>query len=175
MKKMRTTVMIFILPIASLWAQESEHEPKPDHRMIGTILRLKADFDIYKTRHGNREPYFYSYSLMPAPEVGIGGRFYTYLGRMPAGTLLEIVSIKTTRRAKNKMGVNYQVSPISFSNEEVKGNAYRMAHESEVPLEDQVFRLLSLSVGLGIYSKGSYFNGAPKLNDMWFDIIKIND
>jgi len=175
MKKIGVTVVLFFLTIASLWVEAANSELKSGYGMVGTILALKTDFDIYKTRHGNRESYTYSYTLMPAPEVGLGGRFYTYLGRMPAGTLLEIVSIETTRRAKNKMGVNYQVSPLSFSNDGIKGNISRTLHQPEVRLEDQSFRLISLGVGLGIYSEGGYSNGAPKLNDTWFEIVKLKE
>jgi len=112
---------------------------------------------------------------MPAPEAAIGGRFYTYLGRMPAGTLLQIVSAERDNRKIRKSRIRYRVIPLSPINDRIKGNISWTVHEPNEPLEQQIFSLSSVGVGQGIYGEESYSNGAPKLNEIWFEIINIDE
>jgi len=171
----RLITIALLLPLINLWGGELSHGPDKSQGIVGAAIVLKTDFDIYKIRHGDKRPYIYSYMIMPAPEISIGGRFYTYLGRMPAGTILEVTSFESSKGAKKG---EYRVKAISPINDRIKANTPRKAHKVEENLEEQNFKLRGMEVRIGvssIYSEGRYPDDTPKLNETWFEIIDIKN
>jgi len=141
--------------------------------VAGSIVSLNVEFDMYKVREGsNRRPSYY-YVIMPAPEPGIGGRFITYLGRMPSGTRLEVVSVNS----RVKLGeVDYWLKLADSFDREIKGNVNRKIEPMAEPIEQQSFKLYSIASNVGLYEKGKrYSNGAPKLSETWFSLVKLNE
>jgi len=139
---------------------------------VGSVLCINSDFDIYKIKVGSRKTYSFYYKIMPAPDVGIGGWEIAYLGRMPAGTQLEVVAVEKGRWFEKP---SYWVKPISSINSRLKGDTSRKVHVSEANLDDQIYKLSSIASNVGLYEKGHYSNGAPRLNGTWFTLIKLNE
>jgi len=170
---------ILYVSILTLWGSlslgksDSDINEKYLDAVVGSIVSLNAEFDMYRVREGSlRHPSYY-YMIMPAPEPGLGGRFITYLGRMPSGTRLEIVSVNS----RGKSGkVEYCLKPAEGFDKEIKGNVNREIESISEPIDQQSFVLYSIASNVGIYEKGErYSNGAPKLNETWFSLVKLNE
>jgi len=141
--------------------------------IVGSIVSLNVEFDMYRVREGSSRRPSYYYIIMPAPEPGIGGRFITYLGRMPSGTHLEIVSVNGRGRSAK---VEYCLKSVEGFDKEIKGNVNRKIESIAEPIDQQSFELYSIASNVGIYEKGKrYSNGAPKLNETWFSLVKLNE
>jgi len=140
--------------------------------VVGSVVSLNVEFDMYKVREGSiRRPSYY-YMIMPAPEPGLGGRFITYLGRMPSGTRLEIVSVNIDGPRKMSYWLKL-IAPLSSS---IKGNVNRKIEAAEEPLDEQPFAIYSIASNVGIYEKGKqYSSGEPRLSETWFSLVKLNE
>jgi len=173
---MKTLNIFTLLLISSFWAEArafTKEESSSSPRMVGSAISINADFDVYKIDMVGYKPPLIYYQIMPAPEHGVGGRDYTYLGRMPAGTELQIVKIEKSKVLKK---IEYWVKPISSINGRLKGSSSRKAHVSDENLDEQIYKLSSIASNVGLYEKGkTYSNGAPKLNETWFTVIKLNE
>jgi len=171
-------IIIFIIAFSSIHGNGKSQEdglivPKSSLGIEGAIVSVSVDFDIYRVRSGDSKSSIYYYIIMPAPDVGIGGRELTYLGRMPAGTQLEIVSLK---KGKWFQQMSYWVRPVLSIDNRLKGSSSRKAYVLEENLDDQVYKLSSIASSVGLYEKGEFYsNGAPKLNETWFALIKLNE
>jgi len=172
---MKTFNIFTLLLVSSFWAESkasTKEESSSFPEMVGSIVLINVDFDVYKIDMvGRRKPVIF-YEIMPAPEYGVGGRDFTYLGRMPAGTELKIVRIG---RSKFLRRIGYWVTPTSSIDGRLKGNSSRKVNVPDESLDDQIFKLSSIASNVGLYEKGHYSNGAPKLNETWFTLIKLNE
>jgi len=172
---MKNNILLFsLIAFFSWWCEAfSKEESGKFSGLVGSILSINVDFDIYKIDMVGYKPPLIYYQIMPAPENGIGGRDLTYLGRMPAGTQMEVVSVE---KGKWFEGMSYWVKLVSPVNDKLKGSSSRRVYVSEENLDEQTFKLSSIASNVGLYEKGkTYANGAPKLNETWFTLIKLNE
>jgi len=156
-KNILKTALALILLVIGLRGEElganSNRKKNYNSVMIGTVLMLKADFDVYQTKSGSRESPTFYYSLLPAPDTGIGGPEFDYLGRIPKGTKLQIIELRKGRIFSRP---TYYVRPLSPINNNLEEHPSRKSVKAGTDLDKQIFKLRSTASPIGIYTRGKH-------------------
>jgi len=163
---------LLLLPAILLWGGAyspiSNQPLEESQSVMATILITKIDFDVYRVRIGNRKNPTYYYEILPAPDTGIAGPELEYLGQIPAGARLKIVELRKGRLFSR---ATYQVRPLSPISQSLKAHPRRESVKINTNLDSQIFQLRSTASPTGIYARGKYPDGSPRLNETLFEII----